>query len=95
MNVNISGMFKSDDSFKIMEDFIKMVEYLEKLPKNKFRNIADKNLTRILDVIDEVHRNKERNLHLVFDGPKDGQKFKYQYWQKKMTNIEQNVNETL
>ena len=54
-----------------------------------------KELTKILDDIDEVHRNKESNLYLVFDGPKDGQKFKYQYWQKKMTNIEQNVNETL
>ena len=93
--MNLSGMFKSDDSFKIMEDLIKMVEYLEKLPKNKFRPIADKDLTKILDDIDEVHRNKESNLYLVFDGPKDGQKFKYQYWQKKMTIIEQNVNETL
>ena len=66
----VSGMFSSDDSFKVMEDFIRMVEYLEKLPKNKFRNIADKDLSKILDDIDEVERNKESNLHLVFNGPK-------------------------
>ena len=62
----VSGMFSSDDSFKVMEDFIRMVEYLEKLPKNKFRNIGDKDLSKILDDIDEVERNKESNLH----GPK-------------------------
>ena len=66
----MTGMFSSDDSFKVMEDFIRMVEYLEKLPKNKFRNIADKDLSKILDDIDEVERNKESNLHLVFNGPK-------------------------
>ena len=66
----VSGMFSSDDSFKVMEDFIRMVEYLEKLPKNKFRNIADKDLSKILDDIDEVERNKESNLHLIFNGPK-------------------------
>ena len=49
-----------------MEDFIRMVEYLGKLPKNKFRPIADKDLSKILDDIDEVERNKESNLHLVF-----------------------------
>ena len=62
----VSGMFSSDDSFKVMEDFIRMVEYLGKLPKNKFRPIADKDLSKILDDIDEVERNKESNLH----GPK-------------------------
>ena len=67
---SVSGMFSSDDSFKVMDDFIRMVEYLEKLPKNKFRNIADKDLTKILDDIDEVERNKESNLHLIFNGPK-------------------------
>ena len=66
----VSGMFSSDDSFKVMEDFIRMVEYLEKLPKNKFRPIADKDLSKILDDIDEVERNKESNLHLIFNGPK-------------------------
>ena len=44
--------------------------YLEKLPKKKFRNIADKDLMKMLDDIEEVHRQKENNLHLVFDGPK-------------------------
>ena len=74
------SMFKSDDSFKIMDDFIRMVEYLEKLPKNKFRNIADKDLMKILDDINEVERNKESNLHLLFSGPKYE---KYQNLQRK------------
>ena len=58
------------NSYKMMDDFTKMVEYLEKLPKKKFRNIADKDLMKMLDDIEEVHRQKENNLHLVFDGPK-------------------------
>ena len=61
---------ENENAYKMMDDFIKMVEYLEKLPKNKFRNIADKDLIKMLDEIEEVHRQKENNLHLVFDGPK-------------------------
>ena len=40
------------------------------MPRKKFRNIADKDLIKMLDEIEEVHRQKENNLHLVFDGPK-------------------------
>ena len=61
---------ENENAYKMMDDFIKMVEYLEKLPKKKFRNIADKDLIRMLDEIEEVHRQKQNNLHLVFDGPK-------------------------
>ena len=58
------------NSYKMMDDFTKMVEYLEKLPKKKFRNIADRDLIKMRQEIEEVHRQKENNLHLVFDGPK-------------------------
>ena len=58
------------NSYKMMDDFIKMVEYLEKLPKKKFRNIAERDLIKMRQEIEEVHRQKENNLHLVFDGPK-------------------------
>ena len=61
---------ENENAYKMMDDFIKMVEYLEKLPKKKFRNIADKDLIKMLDEIEEVHRQKQNNLHLVFDGPK-------------------------
>ena len=61
---------ENENAYKMMDDFIKMVEYLEKLPRKKFRNIADKDLIKMLDEIEEVHRQKENNLHLVFDGPK-------------------------
>ena len=58
------------NSYKMMDDFTKMVEYLEKLPKKKFRNSADRDLIKMRQEIEEVHRQKENNLHLVFDGPK-------------------------
>ena len=48
--------------------------------KNKLRNIAYKYLMKILDDINEVERNKESNLHLLFSGPKYE---KYQNLQRK------------
>ena len=43
---------ENENAYKMMDDFIKMVEYLEKLPKKKFRNIADKDLIKMLDEIE-------------------------------------------
>ena len=61
---------ESEDTFKMMDDVITMVEYLEKLPRNKFRNIAEKDFYRILDQMEWIKNEKINNLHFHFDGPK-------------------------
>ena len=47
-----------------------LTAYLEKLPRNKFRNIAEKDFHRILDQMEWVKNEKINNLHFHFDGPK-------------------------
>ena len=56
--------------YKLIDDFVNMVEYTEKVSRKKFRNISDKNLDKIIEQIEIVKRNKESTLHLMFNGPK-------------------------
>ena len=60
----------SEETYKLIDDFINMVEHLEKVPRKKFRIIADKDLHEISEKIEVVKRNKQNNLHLLFNGPK-------------------------
>ena len=60
----------SEDTYKLIDDVVSMVEKIEKLPRTKFRNFSDKDLQIIMEKIEIVKRNKESNLHLLFNGPK-------------------------
>ena len=60
----------SEDTYKLIDAVVSMVEKIEKLPRTKFRNFSDKDLQIIMEKIEIVKRNKESNLHLLFNGPK-------------------------
>ena len=75
--INLNGKHGSEesdnesiDTYEMMNNVVNMVEYFEKLPRKKFRNVADKDLQKILEQINIVNSNKQSNLHLFFDGPK-------------------------
>ena len=68
MDPEIEG--DSEDTYKLIDDVVSMVEKIEKLPRTKFRNFSDKDLQIIMEKIETVKRNKENNLHLLFNGPK-------------------------
>ena len=68
MDPEIEG--DSEDTYKLIDDVVSMVEKIEKLPRTKFRNFSDKDLQIIMEKIEIVKRNKESNLHLLFNGPK-------------------------
>ena len=78
MDPEIEG--DSEDTYKLIDDVVSMVEKIEKLPRTKFRNFSDKDLQIIMEKIEIVKRNKENNLHLLFNGPKS---FLGNYRQKK------------
>ena len=56
---------ESEDTYKMVENVIKMVEYLEKLPKNKFRKIAAKDLETIYIEINEVRNKKVKMINTL------------------------------
>ena len=60
----------SEDTYKLMDEVVNMVEYLEKVPRKKFRNVSEKDLEIIMGKINVVLSNKQSNLHLLFNGPK-------------------------
>ena len=68
MDPEIEG--DSEDTYKLIDAVVSMVEKIEKLPRTKFRNFSDKDLQIIMEKIEIVKRNKENNLHLLFNGPK-------------------------
>ena len=70
VNVNPEIESDSEETYKLIDDFVSMVEYTEKVPRNKFRPISDKNFHKIIEQIEIVKRNKENTLHLMFNGPK-------------------------
>ena len=65
MDPEIEG--DSEDTYKLIDDVVSMVEKIEKLPRTKFRNFSDKDLQIIMEKIEIVKRNKESNLHLLFN----------------------------
>ena len=69
-HVNTEIESDSEETYKMIDDFVNMVEYTEKVPRNKFRPISDKNFHKIIEQIEIVKRNKESTLHLLFNGPK-------------------------
>ena len=69
-HVNTEIESDSEETYKLIDDFVNMVEYTEKVPRNKFRPISDKNFHKIIEQIEIVKRNKESTLHLLFNGPK-------------------------
>ena len=70
VNVNPEIESDSEETYKLIDDFVNMVEYTEKVSRKKFRNISDKYLEQIIEQIEIVKRNKESTLHLMFNGPK-------------------------
>ena len=60
----------SEDTYKLIDEVVNMVEYLEKVPRKKFRNVSEKDLEIIMGKINVVLSNKQSNLHLLFNGPK-------------------------
>ena len=56
---------ESEDSYKMIQNIIEMVEYLEKLPKNKFRKIAVKDLEKIHNEIIEVQKKKANMINML------------------------------
>ena len=84
-HVNLEIESDSAETYKLINDFVEMVEYVEKVPRKKFRNISDKKFDEIIEQIESVKRNKENTLHLLFNGPKS---FLGNYRQKKhLANI--------
>ena len=71
VNVNPEIESDSEETYKLIDDFVNMVEYTEKVSRKKFRNISDNNLDKIIEQIKIVKRNKESTLDLMFNGPKE------------------------
>ena len=59
----------SEDTFEVMDSIEIVVNRLEKLPKNKFKKGAEKELKLTHEDIEELWSQKESNLHGYFDGP--------------------------
>ena len=59
----------SEDTFEVMDIIEIVVNRLEKLPKNKFKKGAEKDLKLTHEDIEELWSQKESNLHGYFDGP--------------------------
>ena len=84
-HVNTEIESDSEETYKLIDEFVDMVEYVEKVPRKKFRNVSDKKFDEIIEQIESVKRNKENTLHLLFNGPKS---FLGNYRQKKhLANI--------
>ena len=61
--------FESNDTyitFEVLDNFIKMVENLESIPKNKFRKIAEKDLTEFLFETETIHQNRQSMLNFDY-----------------------------
>ena len=52
-----------------MNNIETVVNRLEKLPKNKFKKGAEKELNLMHEDIEDLWSQKESNLHGYFDGP--------------------------
>ena len=59
----------SEDTFEVMNNIESVVNRLEKLPKNKFKKGAEKELNLMHEDIEDLWSEKESQLHGYFDGP--------------------------
>ena len=59
----------SEDTYEVMNNIETVVNRLEKLPKNKFKKGAEKELNLMHEDIEDLWSQKESNLHGYFDGP--------------------------
>ena len=50
----------------VIDNFIKMVENLESIPKNKFRKIAEKDLSEFLFETETIHQNRQSILNFDY-----------------------------
>ena len=58
--------FESNDNyitFEVLDNFIKMIDNLESIPKNKFRKIAEKDLNEFLFETETIHQNRQSMLN--------------------------------
>ena len=58
-----------EDTYEMVKNFEIVVNKLEKLPKNKFKKVAEKELNVIHEEIYDLWNQKENNLHGYFNGP--------------------------
>ena len=58
-----------EDTYEMVKNFETVVNKLEKLPKNKFKKVAEKELNVIHEEIYDLWNQKENNLHGYFNGP--------------------------
>ena len=61
--------FENNDNYitmEVLDNFIKMVENLESIPKNKFRKIAEKDLTEFLFETETIHQNRQSMLNFDY-----------------------------
>ena len=61
--------FEYDDNYIpmfVIDNFIKMVEKLEKIPKNKFRKIAENDLNLFLEETETVHQGRQCELNFDY-----------------------------
>ena len=59
----------SEDTYEVMNNVEIVVNKLEKLPKNKFKKGAEKELNLMHEDIEDLWSEKESQLHGYFDGP--------------------------
>ena len=61
--------FENNDNYltmEVLDNFIKMVENLESIPKNKFRKIAEKDLNEFLYETEVIHQNRQCTLNFDY-----------------------------
>ena len=61
--------FENNDNYitlEVLDNFIKMVENLESIPKNKFRKIAEKDLNDFLFETETIHQNRQSMLNFDY-----------------------------
>ena len=61
--------FENNDNYitiEVLDNFIKMVENLESIPKNKFRKIAEKDLNEFLFETETIHQNRQSMLNFDY-----------------------------
>ena len=61
--------FENNDNYitmEVLDNFIKMVENLESIPKNKFRKMAEKDLTEFLFETETIHQNRQSMLNFDY-----------------------------
>ena len=59
----------SEDTYEVMNNVEIVVNKLEKLPKNKFKKGAEKELNLMHEDIEDLWSEKESQLHGYFEGP--------------------------